>query len=130
MKFVAILWNFMNTISYMLSSVHLVCLRSSYIVSAVIEEANKEVSKLITRTGTSYTSSESYHGKIVYSGTYTPNSSSGISAFSKAMMPVIIHTHARACLTVVWWCPYILGLGWAGATRLDLMVNRNCFPVN
>ena len=34
--------------------------------SAVIEEANKEVSKLITSTGRkqSYTSSESYHCKI------------------------------------------------------------------
>ena len=96
--------------------------------SAVIEEANKEVSKLITSAGgkQSYTPSESYHYKVC-SRTFVSNSSSVIS---EAMTPVTIRTHACACLTVVWRCPYILRFSLASATRLDLIVNRECFPAN
>ena len=39
------------------------------------------------------------------------NPSSVILACGEAMAPVTIHMHAYACLTIVWWCPYILGLG-------------------
>ena len=83
--------------------------------SAVIEEANKEVSKLITSTGgkQSFTSSESYHCRVC-SRTFNSKFSAVISTFSKAMTPVTIYMHAHACLTVVLQCPYILGLGWAG----------------
>ena len=86
----------------------------------VIEEANKEESKLITSAGgkRSYTSSESYHCKVC-SRTFASNSSSVIPAFSKAITPVTIDTRARACLTVVWWCPYILGFSLANTTILD-----------
>ena len=52
--------------------------------SAVLEEANKEVSKLITSAGggkPNYTSSESYHCKAC-SRTFISNSSSVVSAFS------------------------------------------------
>ena len=99
--------------------------------SAVIVEANKEVSKLITCAGgaQSYTLSENYHCKVC-SRTFVSNSSSVISVFSEAMTPVTIHTCARACWRVVWQCLYILGFNSAGATELDLTVNRECFPAN
>ena len=81
--------------------------------SAVIEEANKEVSKLIMSTGgkQSYTSSESYHCKAC-SITFVSNFSSVVSAFSKAMTPVTIYTHACACLTSLAVSVYFrIGLG-------------------
>ena len=96
--------------------------------SAVIVEVNKEVSKPITGKR-SYTSSESYHCKVC-SRTFVSNSSSVISVFSDAIMPVTIHTCAHACLRVVWRCPYILGFSSASTTELDLTPNRECFPVN
>ena len=90
--------------------------------SAVIEEANKEVSKLITSAGgkRSYTSSESYYCKV-YSRAFASNSAFVISAFSKAIrtpvtIPRTIHTRARGSLTVVWGCPYILGFSSARLT--------------
>ena len=96
--------------------------------SVVIKEANKEVSKLIMSADRkrSYTSSESYHGKIC-SRTFISNSFSVIPAFIKTIMPVTIHTCARACLTVVWRCPYILGFSSADTTRLDLTVKLRMF---
>ena len=99
--------------------------------SAVIEEANKEVSKLITSASRkqSYTVLESYRYKVC-SRAFISNSSSVISAFSEAMMPFTIHTLAYACLTVVQWCPYILESSSAGAMRLDLTVNCESFPAN
>ena len=74
----------------------------------------------------SYASSESYHCKVC-SRTFVSNSSSVISAFSKAITPVAIHTRARACLTVVWQCLYILGFSSADTTRLDLTVKPRMF---
>ena len=53
-----------------------------------------------------------------------------ISVFSEAMMPVTIHTCARACWRIFWQCLYILGFSLAGTTELDLTVNRECFPAN
>ena len=52
------------------------------------------------------------------------SNSSVISAFSEAMLPATIHTLTHACLTVVWQCPYILGLGWARHPRLDLTASQ------
>ena len=61
---------------------------------------------------------------------HAANSSSAIFAFGETMVPVTIHMHAHACLTIVWRCPYILGLGWASTARLDLTVNCEFFPGN
>ena len=78
--------------------------------SLMIVQSLRRLSKLITSAdgNRSYTSSESYHCKVC-SKTFDSNCSSVISAFSKAMMPVTIHTRTHACLRVVWRCPYILG---------------------
>ena len=56
--------------------------------------------------------------KYACSRTFVSNSSSVISTFSEAMTPVTIHMHARACLRVMWQCPYILGFSLAGAMKL------------
>ena len=106
-------------------------------------QSSRRLSKLITNAGgkRSYTSSESCHCKVC-SRTFASNSSSVISAFSKTMTPVTIHTRAHACLRVVYRCPYILGFSLAGTIRLyrssgqpwmfssklDLILHSQIFP--
>ena len=66
--------------------------------SAVLEEANKEVSKLITSAGgkQNYTSSESYHCKAC-SRTFIANSSSVISALARLWCrSLFAHVHMHA----------------------------------
>ena len=64
------------------------------------------------------------------SRTCVSNSSFPMYVISALSEPVTIHMHACTWLTVVWWCPYILGFSSAGATKLDLTVNRKSFLAN
>ena len=79
--------------------------------SAVIKEANKELSKGVQREVKLHLIRklplQSMQQNIF------SNSSSVISAFAEAITPVTIHMRAHACLTLVWQCSYILGLVWA-----------------
>ena len=89
-------------------------------LDSVVIEANKEVSK--------HYNERRWEAKLhlirklplqtIFAAEHLFQFSSVIPAFSKAMMPVTIHTCTRAYLTVVWWCPYILVFSSADTTRL------------